>query len=285
MGPQQVPDRKPGRWSRVAWFAGTGCLSLVVILTTWCCTVIRPRLELDAIAAAFSEGDITHEEALRRLGGPEAAAERLLESARIPGNRTKHCYAVRLVAGAGQPVVKPLTKGLEHSAANVRACAAFALGEVGPEAEEVVPQLVNALSDESHHVRERAAVALGNVARRATESVPALIGALEDEYWLVRFKAARSLGKFGGEAEEAVPDLVELLSADLQLLRYAGAEALGNIGPKARPAVPHLHKATRDASDEVRRAAEAAISRILRPEEAPEDQSGGMAEKENAGQQ
>ena len=81
----------------------------------------------------------------------------------------------------------------------VRALAAEALGQMGPEAKTAVPALTEMLDDRVADVRRSAAAALGKMGPEARPAVPALKKAAEDidEDDSVRKTAAEALTRIG----------------------------------------------------------------------------------------
>ena len=171
----------------------------------------------------------------------------------------------------------------------MRIAAADELGEMGAEASAAVPALAEALADVHPGVRQAAARALGRVGEGARSSVTSLEGALDDKELIVQLAAAWALvkldpagkkyvpvltatmevgeggtivavGNLGSKGEWAVPTLTGLLTHQRAGVRRLAAEALGKIGPSS-DAVTALERATRDADDQVRAAAAAALGR------------------------
>ena len=77
--------------------------------------------------------------------------------------------------------VAELIRQLSDQDASVRANAAEALGEIGPEAKAAVPALIEASKHEEAGVRANATYALGRIGSDAKAAVPALIEKLKDE--------------------------------------------------------------------------------------------------------
>src|SRR5262249_50417502 len=117
---------------------------------------------------------------------------------------------------------------------NVQADAAWALGQIGPEAKRAVPALIDRLnkSDEPE-VRWNAAWALGKIGAEPKSAVPksavpALIEVLnkESEPEVLK-RAAWALGQIGEEETTTIPTLIPRLKN--QQARGAAAQALVNI--------------------------------------------------------
>lgn len=161
--------------------------------------------------------------------------------------------------------IPALTKALSDPDPAVRANAASALGEIGPEAKSAVPGLVKLFSEDGIiNVRTNAANALRKIGPEAKSAVPALIKLLsEDSDDEVRGLAVFVLGGIGPEAKSAVPALTKLLSDDhITDLRAFAAMVLGEIGPEARSAIPELTKLTGESDDKVRDNAAKALKLI-----------------------
>lgn len=101
--------------------------------------------------------------------------------------------AIEELVKIGEPAVPALVKALGDKGWDVKANAAWALGEIGDAS--TVPALIDALGDEDEEVRLRAAEALGKIGDAS--AVPALIGRLGDEDWDVMAAAAEALEKIG----------------------------------------------------------------------------------------
>ncbi|MEO8657351.1 MAG: DUF2961 domain-containing protein [Bryobacteraceae bacterium] len=156
-----------------------------------------------------------------------------------------------------------LTHGLRHSDAEVRAAAAWALGQWGKRATEALPALSRALEDSDATVRGLAAVALRELGASGGAAVPALIRALKDQDSNVRMIGAVTLGRW--KAASAVPALIEVASnpaEELAVLRNVVA-AFGEIGPSAKAALPVLEALK--ANPRLRYPASAAQTKIQSP--------------------
>ena len=141
------------------------------------------------------------------------------------------CDAAHGLAAVGAPAVPALITALKDERENVRASAAYALGEMGPVAAEAVDALVALLTDASEEVRQHATSALGMIKVPASKTVPALIRVLEDpEDTDLAFFAAQALTRIGPDATEAVPALCEALMSESAYVRGFSSEALSRIG-------------------------------------------------------
>ena len=135
------------------------------------------------------------------------------------------------LAAIGASAVPALITALEDERENVRASAAYALGEMGPVAAAAVDGLIGLLTDESEEVRRHATSALGMIKVPVAKTVPALVGVLENrEDTDLAFFAAQALTRIGPDATEAVPALREALLSESAYVRGFSSEALSRIG-------------------------------------------------------
>ena len=81
-----------------------------------------------------------------------------------------------------------------------RACAADALGELGPLAAPAVGALTAALDDSSLAVQIEALIALERIGPAAREAVPALVAVLKRDNSRIRDRAIEVLGAIGPDA-------------------------------------------------------------------------------------
>ena len=107
--------------------------------------------------------------------------------------------AAEALVKIGTPAVSPLIQALGDRSENVRAAAAWALGDLGDP--QAIPALIQALGDQSENVRWAAAWALGDLGD--PQAVPPLIKALRDRSENVRCAAAWALGAIGDP--QAIP--------------------------------------------------------------------------------
>ena len=141
------------------------------------------------------------------------------------------CDAAHGLAAIGAAAVPALITALEDERENIRASAAYALGEMGPVAGEAVDGLVALLADESEEVRRHATSALGMIKVPVSKTVPALVRVLEErEDTDLAFFAAQALTRIGPDAPEAVPALREALMSESAYVRGFSSEALSRIG-------------------------------------------------------
>ena len=141
------------------------------------------------------------------------------------------CDAAHGLAAIGAAAVPALVAVLKDERENVRASAAYALGEMGPVAAEAVDALITLLTDESEEVRRHAISALGMIKVPTSKTVPALVKVLENpEDTDLAFFAAQALTRIGPDATEAVPALGGALMSESAYVRGFSSEALSRIG-------------------------------------------------------
>jgi CubicO group peptidase (beta-lactamase class C family) len=115
--------------------------------------------------------------------------------------------AVTALARIGSPAVDLLAASLTDPNADVRWCAAIAIGRIAPDGAQSIGPLTAALSDGNADVRWSAAIALGNFAHGARAAVPGLLGLLRDDDRDVRWAAYVSLTRIDGEKIDRVPEI------------------------------------------------------------------------------
>ncbi len=181
---------------------------------------------------------------------------------------------------------------------SLRALAAAAVAKADPRGRRSLDRLLELLRDPRTPVRQTAAAALGQMGSAGLDSEPAreaLRAALADPEPIVRAGAATALGMSAPAREPTVeallrrtgdPDLdvrqsvlwalanaakddVRLpaaLTAGLEdaapKVRHRAAQLLGELGPRAMPALPALERLRDDPDPHVKKAAEAAATRI-----------------------
>jgi HEAT repeat protein len=136
--------------------------------------------------------------------------------------------------------VPALIAALADEQAKVRAAAAGALAQMGPDANTATAALTGLLNDKEAGVRAAAAGALGQMGPDAKMLVPTFTALLDDKDAGVRVAAAGALGGMGPDAKTAVPALAKLLKDENYGVWCAAAGALGGIGPEARTALRPL---------------------------------------------
>lgn len=139
-----------------------------------------------------------------------------------------------------------LTSDLESDNSRERLRGAFGLGKLGELAAPATMTLCPLLDDSNEDVRACAANALGLIGPKAKGAIPSLVAALrpclkppmnEDYEDLYRY-AAKSLGKIGPSSESALPLLFDIVNAgdkndDLWLISISSSGAFVGIGDPA----------------------------------------------------
>ncbi len=186
------------------------------------------------------------------------------------------------------PAISHLARAVRNMevASDVRLIAAWAIGQIGPQAKPAENLLLSAMDTETHKaVLPHIAQALGKIGADSQATVDALIGGLSSEDSQLRgacaislarignhlgskrsaavtplmtmlggtglepYMAVLALGAIGEEAAPAVPQLIPLLDNQYPSMREAAAYALGRIGPAAATAIPALRASAERTSD------------------------------------
>lgn len=159
--------------------------------------------------------------------------------------------------------VEALVRALRDDHEAVRVEAARALAAVdSTERSKAVPALFAALDGPREHVRWAAAQALFKIGLRAPDDVRPLAGALGNADAYVRGFAAFSLGEMGEAARDAVPALIQALGRDDGYGRGGASSALAKMGPAAEAAVPALVEGLRSADPDRRWKAARVLGRL-----------------------
>jgi HEAT repeat protein len=144
---------------------------------------------------------------------------------------------LRFHAQAGYDILGPtaaaqvpeLTLILKNdNVAQVRQCAAAALGSIGDQALSAVPVLLMTAKDKDQMVRNNSLWALSRIRSDPELVLPALIGGLDDSFSVARENAAIALGRYGPLATSAIPALVRTMRTN-----GAAYSALLKIDPDA----------------------------------------------------
>ena len=230
----QEPHTPPPDKTRRAVILATVGIVVILGLAMFYVAVVAPLRETHKVVQSsnprYASASLTRDQAIERFDGPERGARRLVTYLRLPRwMEADRCGAVYLLGRCGVRAVPALVRILRDTDDEVRAWAAEALGEIGPEAKVAIPALMKALGDSKGGVRLCAARALGRVGPEAKAAVPALIKALGDSDYIMRECAAGALGAIGPEAKVAVPALVKLSEDASFVVRQAAAAALKKI--------------------------------------------------------
>jgi HEAT repeat protein/S1-C subfamily serine protease len=178
---------------------------------------------------------------------------------------------VKVVLEAGPGVggdaggLPKLLADLRSADAEVRARAAQALGELGPDAQTAIPALFKALDDRDENVARQAARSLRAIGAPTPDDLDMLKGGLHASR-RKRGYAVEALGMMGPAARSAVSGLVKVLREDTNTeLRQQAARCLGQIGSAATTeGVRALSRALEDSEAVVREAAADALSKFGR---------------------
>jgi HEAT repeat protein len=151
----------------------------------------------------------------------------------------------------------------------IRASAAEALTQIGPQPKTPLPALIDTLRDDLPIVRQGAAHALGELGPDAKSASAALIAALRDDDLSVRLQAAWALWKIDRRDRIAVPVLCKVLAEGDDVQRWMAADCLGEMGPLAADALPALQDAlaSRVKAALIRKGIELAIERVSAPQD------------------
>ncbi len=193
-------------------------------------------------------------------------------------------HAVHTLEEIGEPAVEPLIAALQDPLPEVRASAAFVLGDIGDEraidplaaawpahwprkglpcneADSLaliggrgIDILIQRLGAGTPETREMAAAALGNCQIDCPRAVEPLVAALKDPNQEVAVAAAYSLGHFRGD--RATDALVAALDSPIDEVRSAAASSLG-AKPDTRAADALIAAVERSRGPEAAAAAEA----------------------------
>lgn len=187
MTDERPADKKRSRRIYVCWGAALALL-LTAGLFCWkvAVPVLRVRAQVRAAVGRYmTSGSPRAEKTVRlevdRLGGPGPALRKLSLYLRLPEDRQSRQVAACLLSGCGEEAVPRLRELLlEEDEANVRAGAAWALGEIG--GARAVRLLEAALKDESDYVRGAAEIGLNKIRARSlpTNAAPASAAKNED---------------------------------------------------------------------------------------------------------
>lgn len=200
--------------------------------------------------------------------------------------------------------VLPLVRALEDADRDVQFDSAFALGELGPQANDGIDALIALLKSKDLTLREAATYALGRIGAKALVRLGELI---YDPDPAISLAAIKAFGAMGSAGNEAVPELItagkhfadrkvnwddsdycafcaaialalsqielgdaiaplqDLLKSASAGTRAFAANAIGDIGPHGQVCEPELQKLLSDTSIAVRRNAAYAMARIDLP--------------------
>ncbi|QEH36199.1 putative lyase [Aquisphaera giovannonii] len=173
--------------------------------------------------------------------------------------------AARTLGGLGkaaQPVFPRLTPLLDAPQPEVREAATSAMANLELEAEALRPHIGKVLRDDSPEVRRAASRAIQRLGPQGALFIPDII--LMAEKKETAQAAERMLRRFerGRPDARSLPELVKQLDHKQEKVRLLAIKFLALAGRDAKDAIPALERMREDASDQVRKQAEAACKRI-----------------------
>jgi HEAT repeat protein len=282
----------------------------VCALLTWALRVSRDSRPAFLYAGWLGNGDDGRRmQAAAELGGLEAeltvpipALVRALLSDRAVTVRKQAAVSLARLVGKLNDAPTTVTaagafiEALKDKAPEVRAAAADALGQIGPEPGVVVAALLRAAGDQNQWVHGAAVRALGLIQMKAgvdrMDVRPAIAAAMMDAsfhvrelgiyaFWATaerspglsiallrdgdartRRSAVAALARSSPLPGQVVPELTAALSDEDAAIRAGAARALGNVWPPPGSAALPLMRALRDQDRVVRETAAEAISAI-----------------------
>ncbi len=179
------------------------------------------------------------------------------------GDREKAIWAVQRFAARDARVVPAIAAVMDDKEGeDMRAAAAWALGEIGKPAHALVPRIIKQLSDEAEAPRAAAAACLGRFGPDAKAATAELAKGLDDKSPWVRSQAAGALHRIGVRDERIVPAIAGGLKADRPWVRADAAELLIQLGPAAKAATGELEKLLADPDNYPRMMAAAALHAV-----------------------
>jgi HEAT repeat protein len=132
----------------------------------------------------------------------------------------------------GPDAIPYLQKLLDEPSDDVRWCALYGLGEIGPAAKPAMDAIGRMIKSKDKWVRALVATDLIVIGADPDKALPPLIEALKDQSGMVRRQAAESLAKMGRKACPAVPALLAAFrDRDVEFSRSDIGEALKQIDP------------------------------------------------------
>jgi HEAT repeat protein len=167
--------------------------------------------------------------------------------------------AATALAKIGKASIPGLTQALSDKTPVVRHAAAYALGEIGPEAESAVPELIAALKDQDSQVRSSTAYSLMLI---GTPTVAALSNVIDHGDANARDAAVREFIRFYRSLRTIVPPLLKMAHAEPAGSRRTALETLGAIRAADDATITTLIGALQDPDVDVRLAAARALGQV-----------------------
>jgi HEAT repeat protein len=149
--------------------------------------------------------------------------------------------ATNSVIECGQLAIPDLVQLLDNSNVDVKIQAIYTLGQIAKNPEKVVPAITNKLSDPDPDIRANAAFALGNIGSKDPIATAALLKILKtDSAHAARAESASALGVVSEGDKIVVAALIKALKDSGLYVSTNAAYSLGNLGLKAKNAVDPL---------------------------------------------
>lgn len=176
--------------------------------------------------------DLSAEPTTEIVEQPAVVSESLsavIENAVASDDKAMQQAAADTLIGEGEAAVSELTAALAADNTETRAIAAYALSEIGTNAQAATPALLNSLHDDNELVRALATSALTNMGLDRPTLINVLVGAIRNESGLVKDIAVDALVAIGSDAVPALSDLLanEAVSS---IAKQTAASAISNIG-------------------------------------------------------
>jgi hypothetical protein len=155
---EAVSPTEPRKSGRMLWL-WIGAFGLLALLGAFCWLVLKPYLEVREAVEILRGGLGIETEMVERLGGPRAAANKLVLYSRLPDRLAPNRIgAMWLMGWCGSEAVPRLLELLKSENLWMRKVAANVLGNTGDQ--RAVEPLIAALRDQDDTVRRCAAEAL-----------------------------------------------------------------------------------------------------------------------------
>jgi len=166
-------------------------------------------------------------------------------------------WAIYFMGTNALPALPALTNMLFHT--NALVSCTTALAGIGSDA---VPALLRATTSQDFTIRLAALSGLSLERARQEQVVPVVMERLADSNMLVRVEAIQCLGELHLFPQLVVPALITNSDSQDTLVRMATFAALSKFGTNAASALPKVLAACKDPNQDVREAAQYALSQI-----------------------
>jgi HEAT repeat protein len=216
----------------------------------------EPRCVAPLLAATRDEEATVRSEAALTLGEFSANDEKIVPALlklthdEFAGVRAVSCQSLGKLGRNSPPILEALRAGMRDEIPLVRVEAAKSFWSITGDSGAVMPVLIGVLPTPEGW---QAAYALGNMGPEAAPAVPALIEALKREKVPRAFRTPPSTSFALGQIHEpAIAELEKVLDHPRPEVRLAAVLAFGNMGQHARSALPALERLLHDPDDEIR---------------------------------